>query len=434
MNIGTVIGTVRASDNIAVIYYVITAGDSIYSFSINTNGQIKTIMRLDYDTRPNYQLTVQVADAAGNTSNAIVTVSISDVDAAPTVSTMNASGVQNYSVILNGNLSYLGTNSDGNGLATECGFVYSSTASQSNNLLLGENNVEKVARFNISSIGNYSFAINGLALDTAYYFRAFAVNDGGTNYGEVKGFSTTCSSETFSLIGDAAGEQSNLLCPYATHGYNIPLSDELVYSLSVKGTSNISSNVTVYEGHITEPLFIQAGPFSRRAPTTTVSFPGLSDGTRYMVLPLVSNSHRIVISNDSGEKQSYNLNLEQYQGNNPATDRLLVAPQKMGYYDSPNDARHFWVHVPANKNIQVELDEYRGGISNILTTVALNYPPGSSSSPVAGFTPFATNAQTISVMSNQSYYSIMAMRNTSVVLASTAQQTNARFILRFIDP
>lgn len=386
-------------------------------------------MKLDYDIISNYSLTVQVSDAAGNTSNATITVNVTDVDADPTVTTLRASAIQNNSVVLNGNLVDLGTNNNGERQVSEYGFLHGTTASQPSNLQLGKSGVKKIARYEISNAGAYNFAITGLIPGTMYYFRAFALNDGGTNYGGVSNFSTTCSSDTFNLIGDTDGEQSNLLCPYTTHSYTVPLSQELVYSLSVKGPSNISSNVTVYEGLSTEPLYIRAGPFSYSfsayLSTLAVSFPGLSDGRRYMVLPLASNPHRIVLSNDSGQKQSYSLNLEQYQGSNPATRRLLVAPQKTDYYDSTNDPRHFWVHVPANKNIQVEVAEYRGSGWEAV----LRFNGGA----VAGFSATFTNAQSFSTSSSTPHYGVIGMRNTSGITSNTAQQTNARFTIRFVD-
>ena len=353
-----------------------------------------------------------------------------DITTPPRANTLGVSEIQNYSATLSGKLSYLGTNRDGTRLANEYGFIYSTTIIQADDLRLGQKSVTKIAMFNISNTGHYNFSINGLDLDTTYYYRAFALNDGGTNYGQVSNFFTTCYSESFTINTNTDGEQSNLICPYSAHSYSVYLIHTLTYSLSVEAASNISSNVTVYEGISNNPLYIRAGPFSYSLAPLTISFPGISNGHRYMVLPLASGSHRIVISNNSGQKQSYSLNLEQYQTTEPDIRRLLVAPEKMGYYDSTNDPRHFWIHVPANKNLQVELDAYRG--SNF-TAVVGYYVYHSGATRIIGFAPTFTNTQNINTSNSSPQYSLVFMRNTAGIISSTAQQTNARFILRFVD-
>ena len=143
-SIGAAIGTVKASDNVGITYYLISTGNSNYAFSIHPNGQIKIIMKLDYDSISNYSLVVEVADAASNTSNAIITVNITDVDADPAVATLQAGGVKNNNVTLNGELISLGTNSDGSTRVNEYGFIYSTNSSQTTNLQLGKSGVTRI--------------------------------------------------------------------------------------------------------------------------------------------------------------------------------------------------------------------------------------------------------------------------------------------------
>ena len=423
VGIGTVIGSVKANDNIAVIYYVITTGDSGYVFSINTNGELRNAMKLDHDTTSSYNLTVQVSDAAGNTSNATITVIVTDVDASPTVTTMGASGIENNSVTLNGSLSDLGTNSDGSMQVNEYGFIYSTNLSQATNLQLGRSEVEKIARVNANSTGQYSFVLAGFPLCTPHYFRAFAVNDGGTNYGEVNNFP----SETFTLTGAGGGVQNNLLCPHATATYTVPLSHSLSYSLSVGANSNVSDNVTIYEGSNTEPLYVKAGPFSfdiGELIYSNVTFAGISNGTRYMVLPLVSNSHRVLLSNGSDQNQSYSLNLAEYSGTNPETARLLTAPQKMGFF-STNGPRFFWVHMPPNKGLQAELDTYSGNTWSVRFEHV-----GRTGVFSASF----TTPRSLADPDSESRYTLAIMDNPSVSgAADDILITNARFIFHFTD-
>ena len=359
MNIGTVIGTVKASDNIEVISYLITAGNPGYAFSISTNGQLKTIMSLDYDTISNYSLTVEVRDAAGNTSNASITVKITDVDAAPTVATLNASGVQNNSAVLNGNVSHLGTNSDGSEQVNEYGFVYSTNISQSNDLHLGKSGVERVGRVNINELGAYSYAIAGLSPGTAHYFRAFAVNDGGTNYGNISNFSTTYH-QTFTLNSTTNEMQSNLIHPLSIHTYNIPLSNTYSFNLTVDAVSNVLDSLAIYEGTNTNNLYIRPGPFSivtrgnpiamNNITKVTTTFEGVDSGRRYLVLPLVTTSHRLVISNNNMESESYTLTLGEETGTtNHLIGRLLIDETPTEFLTN-NQPELYWFHMPPNRS------------------------------------------------------------------------------------
>ena len=424
---GTVIGTINASDDIAVTSYLIIAGNDSYAFSINTNGQLKTIMTLDYDTTPNYNLTVQVSDGAGNSSNATITVSVTDVDAPPTVTTLSASQIQNNNATLNGNINRLGSNGDGSQQVGEYGFVYSTNASQTNNLLIGESGAQKTVGLNSTSTGVYSHTIAGLSQGINYYFRAFAVNDGGTSYGEVSNFSTTYH-QIFTLNSVTNGSQSNSIYPQSTHTYTASLSHELVYSLTVEANSNISSNVSVYEGFSANPLYIKAGPFSSTPELSAITFAGIGNGTnghRYMILPLASNSHRIVISNDSEQTENYSLNLEEYLGTSPDTRRLLVDPQRMGYYDSTNDPRFFWFHLPANKKLQIEFDGIRAGGTGQAAISASGFSDISFSSS-------ATSTRSFNFNFSEPQYLVVSTRN-QLFATGAGQQTSIRLIFRFVD-
>ena len=367
-NIGTVIGSIKASDNIAVIYYIITTGDSGYVFTINTNGELINVMNLDHDTTSSYSLTVQVSDAAGNTSNATITVIITDVDASPTVTTMGASGIENNSATLNGNLTNLGINSDGSMQVNEYGFIYSTNVSQSASLQLGKAGVEKIARTVRTTTGNYSFATAGLSPGTIHYFRAFAVNDGGTSYGGVSSFSTTYH-QAFALSAASDEVQSNIIHANSTHTYSVFLSNTHSYNLTTEANSNVSDNVSIYQGTITQPLYIRAGSFSFTVginannnfagsgldSAITTTFSGVSNGSRHLVLPLSNSMHRLVLSNGSAETESYSLNLVEETGTaGQPVGRLLVDESPMGYF-SNNEPILYWVHIPANLQLRMQI-------------------------------------------------------------------------------
>ncbi len=88
---GTVAGTVTASDPDAgdTLTYSITGGNTGNAFAINAStGQItvNNTAALDYETLPAFSLTVQVEDAGHLTDTATVTVNLTNVNEAPTVS------------------------------------------------------------------------------------------------------------------------------------------------------------------------------------------------------------------------------------------------------------------------------------------------------------------------------------------------------------
>ena len=424
--IGTLIGTIAPSNNMDIAYYSIIDGNTGSAFSINTNGELMTVANLDHDTISVYNMLLLVSDHFGNNAITKITVNISDVDAPSVVATLRADEIQNNNAILNANLTGLGTNSNGDREVNEYGFLYSANLSQSTSLRLGRVGVKDVAGATLTNTGSYSFAIVGLSPGTTYYFRAFAVNDGGTSYGEVSNFSTTYH-QNFALNSASDGVISNILHAISTHTYNVLLSHQTAYSLNLEATSGISNNAAIYEGTNTSPLYIKAGPFSESTEGMNVTFFGISNGTRYMVLPLASNTHRIVISNNSSQNENYSLNLEEYMGTNPATGRMLTTPGTMGYYDSTNDTRFFWSHIPPNKNLQVALDAIRTRSDGSTAALLIN-------DNIIAFSSFLTDTRSLSVSNSEPQYRLLTMRNTSGVLPSSAQQTIARFIFSFVDP
>ena len=413
------------------------------AFTINTNGQIKTLITLNYNLVSNYNILLLVADNFGNNATAIISINvtntlvsnnvtnapISNAAVSPTAITRIASEIQDNTATLNGEIHSLGTNNDGNNHVSEYGFVYSLTSSQTNELQLGKIGVSKVGRANLTNTTSYSFAVPGLHPCAIYYFRAFAINDGGTNYGDISNFSTSNTyHRTSALNGVGDGMQNEMICGYSIHTYNIPLNHQKAYSLSLETASNISTNLSIYEGTNTNTLYIKAAPFSESTEGMSITFSEISNGTRYMVLPLASNTHRITFSNNSGQNQNYSLNIEEYLGTTPATGRLLTTPDKMGFYDSTNDTRFFWAHIPPNKNVWVVLDELRTRSDGNNTAIVL------MASSSATYGPSSMSSRPLIVNNSGSQYRLLTMRNTSGVIARTGQQTIARFIFSFVDP
>jgi len=90
--VGTVLGSLTASDpdRDDTLSYAITAGNTGAAFAIDSEtGQItvRNGSSLDFETNPRFQLKVQVTDSTGASDTAIATVSLCDVDEAPSVDT-----------------------------------------------------------------------------------------------------------------------------------------------------------------------------------------------------------------------------------------------------------------------------------------------------------------------------------------------------------
>ena len=78
------VGQVMATDNVGVTAYNIVSGNTDNTFSIDNSGRLTTAGAINYDVISNYTLTVQALDAAGNSSNAFVTIEVIRDDQAPT--------------------------------------------------------------------------------------------------------------------------------------------------------------------------------------------------------------------------------------------------------------------------------------------------------------------------------------------------------------
>lgn len=95
---------------------------------------------------------------------------------APTATTVSATDIQEDEATLNGEIS-----SDGNSDITQYGFYYGTTISCSNKIKVGTS---------IDEDDDFDYTLTDLEEDTTYYYKAYARNDEGTDYGAVKSFTT----------------------------------------------------------------------------------------------------------------------------------------------------------------------------------------------------------------------------------------------------
>ena len=368
--IGTVVSAINATDNERIINYAITTGNTDNAFAISWNGLLTTANNIDHETTNNYSLTIEVTDGAGNTASNTVTVNVVDINLPPNVTISGANGVLVTEATLRGNLTDLGDGSDSSIPVSEHGFIYSTTASSESHLILGGIRVEKINLGNRNATGQFSNRLTGLEECRTYYYRAYAINELGTSFSQIRSFIPGRQHQTNNLNGVTDGEQNGLICPYGTLTYNIPLSNTHAYNLTVDAANNVLDNLTIYEDTTTNKLYIQAGPFSITNTGTTlgggvsditIDFSETDSGQRYLVLPLATTNHRLVISNNNNMEEDYTLTIgEETNTSSESIGRLLVDETLMGFFTS-NDPVLYWVHIPTNMSLGVTLTAIGSG-------------------------------------------------------------------------
>lgn len=273
----------------------------------------------------------------------------------PNVVTLSASEIQLYSAFLSGELTDLGENSEGNMQVSRYGFIYGTNFSNKNTLVLGASGIENTNLGSRSNVGQFSNRLTGLNENTTYYYRAYASNNLGLNLGEIRSFTTDILHATFSLNGAIDGEQSGMIYPGGSHTYNVTLSNTHAYNLSVDATNTVLDNIAIYEGTNTNELYIQSAPFSITTAgflglsNVTTTFSGTNSGRRYLVLPLTTTDHHLVISNGNAEAENYTLTIAKEVGTeDQPIGRLLIDETPMGFFTN-NDPELYWVHIPSNR-------------------------------------------------------------------------------------
>lgn len=98
----------------------------------------------------------------------------------PVVITNEASDITKNGATLNGNIT-----NNGGGTVTEYGFLFGTSESSLTNDLKNTGN----------KTGTFKHPLSDLASSTTYYFKAYARNENGISYGEVKSFSTSSVSD-----------------------------------------------------------------------------------------------------------------------------------------------------------------------------------------------------------------------------------------------
>lgn len=184
---------------------------------------------------------------AGVTS---VAVSATGVNATPTVTTGSASEIMANSVVLPGNIAANGCSN-----VTGYGVEYSGINGFGN----GQGTRVKAGN---SAAGSFTTTVSGLVQNTTYYFRAYAINNGGIAYGAEQSFTTSAIPVGLVIYSNPIARGGNLhyslkdIKPshYAAKIFNV--SGQLVYR------KDMILQVNFIDDHIIIPSNIGPGLYS----------------------------------------------------------------------------------------------------------------------------------------------------------------------------
>jgi hypothetical protein len=229
------------------------------------------------------------------------------------VTTLEATNLTLNAANLQGSLQSLG-----NVATVSVGFVIS-TSNQ--NPLLNGGNVTNISSGDFSSVGNISSIINSLQQGTTYYFRIYATNSAGTNYGQVLSFTTlslptittlattniTSSTAIFNLNLTSLGSHTSVNTGFVFSSSNttptIGGSGVLNYGMTLTGNIGMQSmNVTNLQANTT--YYVRAYTSTNTTPATIVYGQVLS----FMTLTPLSVT-TLPTTNITSNSATFNLNL-----------------------------------------------------------------------------------------------------------------------------
>lgn len=137
-------------------------------------------------TGGDYTFTVYLVNVEyGPEDNYYVTITVTDSNTTPTVTTQAVSDITQTTATGNGTITALGTPNP-----TQYGVVWGTSANPTTTLST------KTTQGAVSSTGAFTSNITGLTAGTTYHVRAYATNSVGTSYGEDVTFTTAASAPT----------------------------------------------------------------------------------------------------------------------------------------------------------------------------------------------------------------------------------------------
>ena len=154
-----------------------TLSDSHTIITSNGNAFSKTFTTADLAINSYYYIRAFATNEKGTAYSSVSRIRTTDISK-PTVSTEMVTGISQNKATLNGKI-----NSNGGGTISKYGFVYSR---YTNNPSLNDGYTVELHSSNPTSA--FSTTISSLSAGVTYYVRAFAINELGITYGNVKSF------------------------------------------------------------------------------------------------------------------------------------------------------------------------------------------------------------------------------------------------------
>lgn len=250
-----------------------------YSFSTSAGGTYTASLSLAHPAGP-YTQTIYVKfvpvaaqsyngniSVSGGGAAAInITASGNGVNTTPAVTTENANVLSPNAVNLDGSVTNIGCSP-----VTLYGMEYTGISGLANGL------GTQVASSNING-GNFSVALNGLVQGGTYYYKAYAINNGGISYGPEKSFTTKAIPNGFVIYSIPVKRGGNLHYSYKgikPGHYEIQLINsigQLVYQ------HELIIQVNFIDDNFTIPGNLAIGPYS-----LLIVSPDFRDKKRFMI-------------------------------------------------------------------------------------------------------------------------------------------------------
>ncbi|WP_418510308.1 LamG-like jellyroll fold domain-containing protein [Corallibacter sp.] len=253
----------HAVGNVTFDWISAPAGNGLYIYEDDANYGSTYLTRalnpgqVTVTLNPNKYYTVRLhtGTAAGSWS-----FSVSGLKFAPVISTSTATAITKTSTIIGGNIT-----SDNGNAVTERGIIYSNSDSTPE---IGEAGVTKEDEGGLGT-GVFSETISGLTKNTLYYYRAYAINDNGTSYGNIESFitlnpipilttsdATSITKTTATLEGNITSNNGNAITErgiiYSTTDTTPEIGETGVIKETIgTGTGVYSENITGLTGETT---------------------------------------------------------------------------------------------------------------------------------------------------------------------------------------
>ncbi len=202
-----------------------------------------------------------VVDGGGISNPVNVAVTAAGVDATASVVTGAASAITMVSATLAGSIP-----AEGCSAVTVYGIEYSTV----NNFPTGTGTQATSANINN---GNYTVAVSGLSQGTTYYYRAFAVNSGGTAYGAQQSFTTAAppppalSATTLDPFGSVCLTQTSGPNSFTVTGGDLTVADVTVgplagYSFSTSAAGPFAASLSLAQtgGSYSQVIYVRFTP------------------------------------------------------------------------------------------------------------------------------------------------------------------------------